>query len=239
MTKAELYKTVDRIRDYLNICKARYPINIFDLCRKIDGLKIVKAAFKTKDLRGMLCVAENSDENSIILVNSNKSLSEQNYHGTHEFMHLFNDAPEAGTIIKCYDKVKPNQNRYAEWLANEGAAELLVPYKLFIPMFCSLYDMYAGNYTLWKITYGNLTLIQVLADSFDVTATVIKNRIKNLSYEIDQYKSGIDINYINLLSASQQSHYHITHTDYDDAISKLELKYSFAIPWDVILSANY
>ena len=239
MTKAELYKTVDKIRNYLNICKTKYPLNIFELCHKIDGLKIVRAAFKTKDLRGMLCVAENSNENSIILVNSNKSLLEQNYHGTHEFMHLFNDVPKAGTVIKCYDRVKPNQNRYVEWLANEGAAELLVPYKLFIPLFCSLYDMYANNYTLWKISYGNITLIQELADRFGVTTMVIRNRIKNLSYEIDQYKSGIDVNYINLLSASQQSYNCITHTDYDNAISKLELKYNFAIPWDGILSANY
>ena len=91
MTKSELYNGVCRIKEYLDICDESYPIDMFELCRKIYGLEVEKVAFKTKDLRGMLCVANDSSENSVILVNSNKSLVEQNYHCAHEFMHLFND----------------------------------------------------------------------------------------------------------------------------------------------------
>ncbi len=239
MTKSELYGAVSRIKNYLDIDNDCYPIDIFNICDKISGLKVVKAPFKTRDLRGILCVANDSSENSVILVNSNRTLTEQNYHCTHEFMHLFGDKPSAGTVLKCYDKVKPNQDVYVEWVANEGAAEFLVPYKVFITLFSELYNTYTNSHALWKLSYGNVSLIQELAYRFGVTTMVIRNRIKNLSYEIDQYKSGVDVNCINLLSAIQQSHNHITHTDYDDAISKLELKYNFAIPWDEVLSANY
>jgi len=169
MTKSELYNGVCRIKEYLDICDESYPIDMFELCRKIYGLEVEKVAFKTKDL------------------NSNKALVEQNYDCPHEFMHLFNDAPAAGTIIRCFDKLRPNQNRYVEWLANEGAAELLVPYKMLLPMIKDKYSYIDSN------IFGAFDFCQKQSRLFNVSAIVLINRLGNLKYEIHQYLNGTPI----------------------------------------------
>ena len=203
MTKSELYNGVCRIKEYLDICDESYPIDMFELCRKIYGLEVEKVAFKTKDLRGMLCVANDSSENSVIIVNSNKSLVEQNYHCAHEFMHLFNDAPAAGTIIRCFDKLRPNQNRYVEWLANEGAAELLVPYKMLLPMIKDKYSYIDSN------IFVAFDFCQKQSRLFNVSAIVLINRLGNLKYEIHQYLNGTPIEQINILSKTEQDRQNI------------------------------
>lgn len=98
-------------------------------------------------------MAENNDENHVIIVNCNKAVEEQNYHGTHEFMHLFCDENDGTKIFSCFDAVKPNQNPYIEWFANEGVAEFLVGYKTFIPLFSEWCNVF--TYNLIIMTYGD------------------------------------------------------------------------------------
>ncbi|MCM1508904.1 MAG: ImmA/IrrE family metallo-endopeptidase [Ruminococcus flavefaciens] len=198
MTKAELYKTVSRIKYSLKISPNCYPLDMFELCSRINGLEVEKAPFKTRDLRGMLCVANNSNENSVILINSNKSPQEQNYHCAHEFIHLFGDEPSAGTLIKCYDSVKPNQNKYAEWFANEGAAEFLVPYTMLLPMIKEKYTEIITQ------EFGVYSFCHETAEAFNVSPVVLENRLKNLKYEIHQYLNGTHIDKINILSMAKQ-----------------------------------
>lgn len=79
-------------------------------------------------MRGIVRIAKNRDENHVILLNENKSFVEQNYHGFHELTHILT-VDEPGTTLNCFGNTRPNQNSYIEWLANEGAAEFLMPYK--------------------------------------------------------------------------------------------------------------
>lgn len=44
-------------------------------------------------------MAENNDENHVIIENCNKAVEEQNYHGAHEFMHLFCDGNDGTKIF--------------------------------------------------------------------------------------------------------------------------------------------
>ena len=237
MTKTDLYGIVSNIKNYMGINNSDYPINTFDLCKKIDGIAVARTPFRTKDLRGMLRVAKDNSENSVILINSNKTLPEQNYHCAHEFMHLFADTPKAGTILKCYDKVKPNQDAYTEWVANEGAAELLAPYKLFIPYFSGLYDLYMSDYNMWRMLYGTGTVAQVLARQFGISEMVAIHRIENLSYEIDQYRSHDTIEGIVIRSKQSQNKMNIVSTNYLKVLNLEEAKHNFAIPWDGVIGA--
>ena len=229
MTKAELYDTVSGLKNYFGIGEFDYPINTFDLCSQIKGLKVQKISFKTKDLRGMLCVAKDQTENHVILINDCKSNEEQNYHCAHEFMHLFGDSQKPGTILKCYDKVKPNQDSYTEWIANEGAAEFLILYRVFIPEFSKLYDFSKNNFSEWHRMYGLSTVEYILANLFRVSEMVITNRIKNLAFEIWQYRGYNTLDGISILSRKQQIQQHIDPPNYYSEMKRTEAERDFSL----------
>lgn len=128
----------------------------------------------------------------MILVNKNKSFEEQNFHGFHELMHI-PTADKPGTLLRCYEALKPNQNRYLEWLANEGAAEFTVPYKILLPMIKNEYSSMIKGIGTWSFC-------QEKVRKFAVSPLVIQNRIDSLKYEIEQYLSGIPLDEIEILS---------------------------------------
>ena len=108
--------------------------------------------------------------------------------------------------------MKANQNPLIEWQANEGAAELIVPYKKFIPDFLHIYNPILG--------YGDIFVaIASLSGYYGVSDMVIQNRIKNLNYEIYQVASGVHIDSVVVLSQTLQKRLNITVPDwYDSAV---------------------
>ena len=145
MNKAQLYKNINEIRNHLIANGFTYPLNIFDICSRYDNLSISAIPFKTRGLRGMAVLAKDDNDINCILVNSNISASEQNFHGIHELMHITFEDDNSGQIFKCYEKTLPFQDSYKEWVANEGAAELLIPYSDFIPFFCNVYSDFRNS----------------------------------------------------------------------------------------------
>lgn len=144
----------------------------------------------------MVSLARSDNENNVILVNSNKSFEEQNFHGFHELMHI-PTVDEHGTILRCYERIRPNQDRYLEWLANEGAAEFLVPYKMLLPIIRDRYsDLISG--------LGTWNFCSEFAPKFGVTHTVMQYRIDSLKYEISQYLCGVPMDKIEILSNNKQ-----------------------------------
>ncbi len=171
-------------------------MNIFKLCSKISNVEITAVPFNTRDLRGMVSLAKNDNENNVILVNSNKSFEEQNFHGFHELMHI-PTVDEPGTILRCYERVKPTQDSYLEWLANEGAAEFIVPYKILLPIIKDKYfDLIQG--------FGTWYFCNEYSYKFGVSNTVMQYRIETLKYEIDQYLNGVALDEIEILSKRKQ-----------------------------------
>ncbi len=146
----------------------------------------------------MVSLAQNESDIHAILVNSNKSFYEQNFHGFHELMHI-PTVDQPGTILRCYDTVKPNQDGYIyiEWLANEGAAEFVVPYQLLLPMIKDEFsDMIIGIGT-WQFCEDH-------SDDFGVSPIVLQNRIDSLKYETYQYLNGVPFDKIEILSRNKQ-----------------------------------
>lgn len=144
----------------------------------------------------MVDIAKNDDQNHVILVNSNKSYEEQNFHGFHELMHI-PTVDEPGTILRCYERLKPNQDSYLEWLANEGAAEFTVPYKMLLPLV-------KENYPYMTKNWGTSRFCNLYADNFSVSPIVMQNRIDSLKYEISQYVNGVPLDKIEILSNNKQ-----------------------------------
>ena len=184
------------MKQQFNINPSDYPLDIFEICKRISNVEIQAVPFKTADLRGMVSLANNDSEAHVILVNSNKSFQEQNFHGFHELIHI-PTVDQPGTLLRCYDTVKPNQNSYMEWLANEGAAEFVVPYKLLLPMIKDEFsDMITGVGT-WQFCEDH-------SDDFGVSPIVLQNRIDSLKYETYQYLNGVPVDKIEILSWNKQ-----------------------------------
>ena len=120
-----------------------------------------------------------------------------NYHGTHELMHIAIQNNSGVQAFKCYDKVKPTQDFYTEWQANEGAAEFLVPYKLLLPLI-------KENYNKLQEDFGTYYFCENCSLLFGVSRVVMQNRLNALSYETEQYLNGTSLDSIRILSNSQQ-----------------------------------
>lgn len=198
ITKDILYRAIDLVRKELDILDQSFPLNLINICEKRNDIEIGYMNFKTKGLRGMAVKYDNNGDNDIIILDSKQSKSEQNFYCGHELIHLTFHRNFSPKSFNCYEKTLPNQNKFIEWQANEGSAELLVPYKIFIPMYVNLCMEYKKDFL--GIRKG-----KILAEYFGVSTTVIDNRIKNLQYEIYQYyKEKKDIDNIELISLTRQ-----------------------------------
>ncbi len=236
MNKSQLYNSVGEIRNHLIQNGFTYPLNIFDICSQYENLAISSLPFKTRGLRGMAVLARDDNDINCILVNSNISSTEQNFHGIHELMHITFEDNKSGQTFQCYEKTMPFQDGYKEWLANEGAAELLIPYSDFIPFFCNVYSDFTQSNEICKQKYGDKDMLTVLSSRYGVSDMVVKYRISSLSYEIDQFSKGIPLQNISVLSYTQQKRYGIIATNYVDIIESMMIQYLFRpLEWNEII----
>ena len=171
-TKETIYRTIDKLRYSLGI--SSYPINaklIAQSCCKAP--KIEYLDFDTNDICGILY---KGDVSTTIALNRSRSESQQNFDCMHEEIHYFSHDISYCKCV-CSEKVI-RQERSIEYQANEGAAQLLVPYQDFIPRFVGCLGKKQQH--PW--------IQNDLAEFYCVTPQVINNRMDNLSYEIDQFR---------------------------------------------------
>lgn len=206
-TKKNLYAEIENLRDYIGISYSNYPLDVVSLCRSQKDLIVGKRNFNTKGLKGVLAI---QDGLSAIMLDANQSAAEQNFFCAHELIHSALHRDLGYKNFNCFDKASPQQNSSIEWQANEGAAELLIPYKIFIPSFVHQYR-----------TNSSLYIRTALSKKYNVSYQVIYNRIENLRFEIMQYEQGIPIDDIELLSKRKQEQCGIISTDYNALCNRL------------------
>lgn len=202
-TKDDLYKYVAKTKELMGIKSDAVGLDFYRTCSHLKKLDVRIVDFKDRSLRGLSVPKEN-----IILLNSSRNKAERNFDCAHEFMHVTKHKNENFQTFNCFDNLRPQQSPFLEWQANEGAAEMLVPYKMFIPMFCesiSNCETYADYYSF----------LEFLSCIFNVPIAVIELRVDNLKYEIHQYENGCDINHIRLLSNKKQAQRGIHITSYN------------------------
>jgi Zn-dependent peptidase ImmA (M78 family) len=211
--KATLYLRIEEHRNRLGICNSDYPINIKEVCSNSKHIVVRECPFKTPGLRGIATKRTVFDGTDIILLNSNRNENEKNFDCGHEMIHLLEHRNAKAQTFHCFEKTMPNQNSFMEWQANEGSAELIVPYRKFITDFCSdikLAIKMGINYE------RNINAIpEVYADNYKVTPSFIRNRIRNLQYEICQHYHGTAINNLDIKSRHQLKSQGIDLNQYD------------------------
>lgn len=199
--KRDLYECVDHLRS--SMVYGYEPINIISLVNASNRIDLEYYSFNTMGLCGVAMVGDKKDT---IVLNMKRSKIERNFDCGHELLHLYLHRTVSENF-NCFATRTPKQNSFIEWQANEGAAQLLVPYQDFIPRFlCRFFNL--GR------ALGLFDIIGELASYYGVTPQVIRNRIECLSYEMDQYQRGIDPQHLQLLSKNQRKKLNITPTNY-------------------------
>lgn len=192
--KKDLYCFVEALRKEAKLSFSNYPINTVKLCHASERVDIDYADFKTSGICGTAMLGEKVDT---IILNSNRSEREQNFDCGHEMIHLAHHRENHQECFQCFTTPRVCQDSFVEWQANEGSAEMLVPYKLLFPHVRAAYNGINS--------FGRLESFKAsMALSFDVSMAVINFRIESLKYEIRQYCSGIPFEDINFLSKSEQ-----------------------------------
>ena len=207
-TKFELYNYIESMRLSLEIADCHYPLKT----KRVSdcfGIKVASVAFQTPGLRGMAIKGRVPLKDDVILLNSFRREVDQNFDCGHEIIHLLRHRRQGAQTFQCFEKAKVSQVGFMEWQANEGAAELIVPYKKFIPLFVEgvsdCYDYF--DYDM---------LLHELAQIYNVPKTVITFRIESLKYEISQYESNINIDDIDVKSRTYQRNNAIVVPSYND-----------------------
>lgn len=202
-TNGDLYRYVSDLKKSMGIEWNSIGIDFYETCKGLKKLDIRMVTLKDKSLRGLAIPKDN-----IILLNSFRNEIERNFDCAHEFMHVVKHKSENVQTFNCFDKLRPQQNSFLEWQANEGAAEILVPYKVFIPIFCEYLSCCEDECAYYY-------LLDYLAHLFNVPIRVIELRIENLKYEIYQFENGCDIDSIQVLSNKKQEQKGIHITSYN------------------------
>lgn len=198
INKEKLYGKILELRELLLRCGLKYPLDIFEICSVFDDIKIAAVPFKTHGLRGIANLANSTSPINCILVNSNLSQKEQNFHGIHELIHIYLPEGQSSSCFNCFDKVRPNQNPYIEWVANEGAAELMIPHDVLLPFIKEKIKTFDTN------LFGVFDMISTISERYQVSPLVVENRLNSLKYEIYQYLNGCSLSNLKIMSLNQQ-----------------------------------
>ena len=192
MNKQELYCQIERLRQRVEAGYS-FPYNSKTLCTNFFGLNLDSLDLRTHKLRGMSHIPSRS-----VVIDSKKTPEEQNFYCMHEIMHHIFHQNMGTKIYSSYEETQADQNPFIEWQANEGAAQFLVPYQIFIPDYVRLSRLHARDSFLTQAD-----LCKILAPHYFVSPKVISNRIDSLNYEIYQFLHGVSISKIVLLSKTK------------------------------------
>jgi Zn-dependent peptidase ImmA (M78 family) len=211
-TKELLYNEIHKYKAGLGLEHFEYGFNMVNLCIS-NGIKLEKLHFKTKALRGLASIGDNPKDD-IILLNTDRDYREQNLDCGHEYVHLCIHRNIGQRIFNCIDAVYAKQDTFIEWQANEGAAEMLVPYSALLPYTKTFYNQLDSAAKIIKFKEN-------AALAFNVTVKVIEYRLESLKYEIHQYINGIPIIDIKILSLAQQDSLNIRIKSLNDLQKEL------------------
>ncbi|SHN88239.1 ImmA/IrrE family metallo-endopeptidase [Desulfitobacterium chlororespirans] len=211
MTKAELYAWVNGARNTLSLFS--YPIDSKEFASRYSQISLEELDFSSTQIGGIL----KGEKHSFIGLNSCRTYFEQNFDCMYELFHFWKHP------INTYTCLSVPRDTYLEWEANEGAAEMLVPYYKFIPEVCDIYHHITNNHQ--QIDYLNY-----FAQKYFVTPRVIQFRIKSLSYELSQYINGVSLSNLKIISKKHQERLGINVPDFS-----LYLDFGYELEWDSVI----
>lgn len=195
VTKAGLYKQVNSLRNSLGLTPDEYGIDTIKLCQNM-GIRIEKLPFCSSGLRGMAIVG-NKGESDVIFLNSARTCREQNVDCGHECIHLGFHRNEPCRTFKCFEKIAPGQDKYLEWQANEGSAELTVPYRSLLRRVKRYEHLLHNHENIGSFKAESMEI-------YNATEAVVTFRLESLKFEIVQYLAGTPLDELRILSNNSQ-----------------------------------
>lgn len=175
INKAALYAEVERIRLENGVSDP------FEIARR-NGIKVSLYAFDSRRLAGALMRGKNRAE---IIVNARRSPEGRRFTVAHELMHFF---LHRGANFFCCDQSAVTA---LEWQANEGAAELVLPFREFLSYYVNIRSLLLSD---------EEKALRLLAEKFAVSPAMAKARLASLGPEISQLEEGVPIEEIVPLS---------------------------------------
>ena len=169
--------------------------NVFSQNYRIDALRLAKEVCYNLDIQILdfdeikICgILYKGAYSTTIGLNSRRSATGKNFDCMHELIHYWFHEFD---MFYCVDDIL----NHIEWQANEGAAQFLVPYQSFIPVYCHFFDKFYGRYSP---SGAHKALISALSQNYMVGESVIEIRIKSLKQEIAQYLDRIPVEQIKI-----------------------------------------
>lgn len=177
MTRPELYRFIDRKREELGLYDL--PVYTPELVReRYPDILLREEDFFTRKVGGALYLGPRS----MLVLNLRRSEVERNFDCAHELLHYWSGI---GHYALTPDRMMITpQDPYIEWVANEGAAELLIPFRRVLPLFY--------HERLWQYTeIARRERLRILAEGFIVTPAQMENRYRSLHRELAQYAQNL------------------------------------------------
>lgn len=212
--KAKLYRYISDLRECLHIDSTVRGFSMVDMCRERFNVMVTEIPFVTPGLRGM-AYPETRETQDLIILNSHRNKREQNFDCSHEFIHLLRHQVSGAQSFSCYEKVRPNQNPFYEWEANEGAAELIMPFRQVIPDFVKYFHEKEEESDKIRAEKASIAM---LAGKYHVTPKMMEYRLANLKYELALYCAGCTMDTIVPLSKRQQLAQNVNMDRFDFSI---------------------
>lgn len=210
-TKAQLYDFVCALRSLLRLTYDDYPLDLPALCQRLR-LVVESHAFSS---RSLCALAMRGSKIDTVMLNASRTPEEQHFDLAHELIHLAKHYRSVGDFFKCFETRKPAQDPFLEWQANEGAAELLLPYRLFLPMMGQLY------LSLHQAQQIHDFVVHTAA-RFSLTPAVVRIRMESLKHAFYEYLCGVPLDQIHLYSRHAQQQLGIRIGSLNDLEQKLK-----------------
>lgn len=182
LSKVRLY---DIISDKIVECgfdpfAPSYHVDAVELAGRVcHNLSIEVLDFETYSICGILYKSQYS---TAIALNGRRSETGRNFDCMHELIHYW--LHDNGTYY-CGDTIFDNeQNRGAEWQANEGAAQFLMPYQNFLPRYIKLFEALTKKQPLERV-YKQI--VSIFADEYGVGQRVVEYRLQSLREDIGNF----------------------------------------------------
>ena len=182
--RAALYRAVEEtVRPALGLdAPIRWPALRQSLRGRID---LIEHHFDSDRILGVL-VRGVGDGRSAIVLRADRSETSRKFILCHELIHYFLHPGRERTLCRA-----DRQEDILEWQANEGAAQLLVPWQDFLPRVGACRS---------ALRTDKAEVFAELAALYAVSGQTIRFRIATLADEIDQYLRGVPLEAIQLCS---------------------------------------
>lgn len=192
-TKQMLFCRVQNLQNSLH--QISFPVKAIDFAQlNCKNPVIEEIPFPSSKIGGIM---HRGSKTTTIGVNACHDEEQKNFYGIHEVFHYIWHQDDERSLI-CGETPR-KQDAILEWQANEGAAELLMPHYLFIPELVSGCEMYPIK-GLSAITETK----NAMKKKYGITDRVLYNRIEDLRYETQQYRNGVSLPSVEILSINQQ-----------------------------------